>query len=337
MEVSPRSLITGPSILENGITGPSILENGAGDLSAFKKNGSNFGRSRKVCTPICINRIATWNVEGLSGPSQIKYVELCMYMRQHGIAVLCLQETHIFGAEKLEYEGFSIYLSGESFRDGRSFSGVGFIVAPWAIQAVVSFQGINDRLARIRMKVFGGVLNVLSVYIPHDGHDLEYRQHIFDDLSKYTRRDHDHESTVVFGDFNAQLGYVGTDEESIIGQHVFKKTLCQKPGISNRDLLLEHCTTHEVLVKNTFFDYPDELLVSYFNLSAKPMDTISTQAFSQIDHVLCGQNNSDMVVDCWTNRTDTLRSHHFITTAQVCVSFTPKQQIRKSKSNRNHT
>ena len=47
------------------------------------------------------------------------------------------------------------------------------------------------------MKVFGGILNVLSVYIPHDGHDLEYRQHIFDDLSKYTRRDHDHESTLV--------------------------------------------------------------------------------------------------------------------------------------------
>ena len=102
MEVSPRSQ-------QLAITGPSILENGVGDPSIFKKNGSNFGRPRKVCTPICINRIATWNVEGLSGPSEIKYAELCMYMRQHGIGLLCLQETHIFGGEKLEYEGFSIF------------------------------------------------------------------------------------------------------------------------------------------------------------------------------------------------------------------------------------
>ena len=248
-----------------------------------------------------------------------------MYMRQHGIALLCLQETHLFGAEKFEYEGFIAFLSGESLHDGRCFSGVGFIMAPWAIRAVVSFQAINDRLARIRLKVFGGILNVFSVYIPHSGHDLEYRQDMFDELSQHTRSDHDHESTIVFGDFNAQLGYVGTGEESIIGPHVFKKTLTSKNGITlNRDLLMEHCVAHDLLVSNTFFEYPDELLVSYFSLSAKPMDTITTEAFCQIDHVLCGQNNMHMVRDCWTNRINALQSHHFITIAEVSVSLLQK-------------
>ena len=143
------------------------------DGTIFASNGQKWGRPRKVCTPICIERIATWNVEGMSGPSEIKYAELCMSMRQHGIALLCLQETHIFGAEKFEYESLSIFLSGENLRDGRSYSGVGFIVAPWAIRAVVSFQAINDRLARIRLKVFGGILNVFSVDISNDGHDFE--------------------------------------------------------------------------------------------------------------------------------------------------------------------
>ena len=96
---------------------------------------------------------------------------------------------------------------------------------------------------------------------------------------------------------------------------------------------MEHCTTHELMVKNTFFEYPDDLLVSYFNLTTKPLDAISEQAFCQIDHVLCGQNNTDMVVDCWTSRTDALKSHHFITIAEICISFTQKAKVQKSFPN----
>ena len=175
MEVSPRIqqlAITGPSILKNIITDPSIFENN-GSISA--SNGQKWGRPKKECVPVCLKRIATWNVEGMSGPSSVKFTELCIYMRQHGICLLCLQETHLYDAEHFEYEGFKIFLFGEALREGRSFSGVGFIVAPWALQAVVSFHAINDRLAKIRFKVFGGILNVLTVYVPHDGHDFDYR------------------------------------------------------------------------------------------------------------------------------------------------------------------
>ena len=211
-------------------------------------------------------------------------------MRQHGICLLCLQETHLDDAEHFEYEGFKIFLSGEALREGRSFSGVGFIVAPWVVQAVVSFHAINDRLAKIRFKVFGGILNVLTVYVPHDGHDFDYRQSIIGELLKHTRVNHEHESTLVFGDFNAQFGCVGVHEEHVIGQYVFKKSITPKPNIiSNRDLLLEYCATDEMMASNTFFDYPDEYLVSYLHLTSKPMDPITSQTFSQIGHVVCGQ------------------------------------------------
>ena len=99
MEVSPR-------IQQLAITGPSILENIVTDMSIFKNNGSNFGRPKKYCMPVSINRVATWNIEGMRGNSRIKLVELCLFMKVHGISILCLQETQLFGNEYFMEDGF---------------------------------------------------------------------------------------------------------------------------------------------------------------------------------------------------------------------------------------
>ena len=63
------------------------------------------------------------------------------------------------------------------------------------------------------------------------------------------------------------------------------------------------------------------------------MDIITTEAFRQIDHVLCGQNNMHMVRDCWTNRINALQNHHFITIAEVSVSLLQKPKDNKSFTN----
>ena len=302
--------------------------------SSFASNGQQWGRSRKICSPIENSRIATWNVEGMSSASSTKWEELCSHMRQHEISLMCLQETHLFGAEVLEYKGFNFFMSGESVREGRSFSGVGFVVAPWALRAVVSFLAISDQLARLRLKVPGGVLNVLSIYLPHAGHDIEYRRGVMADLSKYTQSDCQHTSTLVLGDFNAQLGYVGVDESERIGPYVYKRNVNAKLGtIQNREILLEYCITNSMMVANTFCNHPEEFLVSYYNLSAKPTDPITAEGFSQIDHILCELNNPNMVRDCWSSRTEMLQSHHFITFVDICVHFERKPRIKKSSIN----
>ena len=314
MEVSPRSQ-------QLAVTGPSIVENIVNDPSIFKKNGTNFGRPRKYCYPASIDRICTWNVEGM-GKDSVKFAELRLFMTKHGIGILCLQETHLFGAHLVEEDGFSVFLSGACVDHvGQSYAGVGFMVAPWAMRAVVSFRAINERLAALRVKVSGGVLNIVTAYAPHDGHDFESRHAFFTNLADNTRRRGYFEETIVLGDFNAQLGYSGEGEHHIVGPFVFRKALRQKSSISNRELLMEYCMTYSMHITNTFFDYPDDCLVSYFNLVAKPMDIISQTTFAQIDHVLCSQDNPDLVLDCWTIRTDALQSHHFPTILSLRLNF----------------
>ena len=144
MGVSPRSQklsITGPSILENRVTDPSI----------FKNDGSNFGRPKKLCMPVCIDRIATWNIEGMRGDSKIKLVELCLFMKVHGISILCLQETQLFGNEHFMEDGFLVFLSGAVVGSSDTYAGVGFMIAPWAVKAVVGFRAISSRIASLRV------------------------------------------------------------------------------------------------------------------------------------------------------------------------------------------
>ena len=81
------------------------------------------------------------------------------------------------------------------------------------------------------------------------------------------------------------------------------------------------------------YDYPDDFLVTYHNLTSNPTDTISTGAFSQLDYVLCPQQGTDMIHDCWTRRRIALRSHHFIMIATVSISFVEElMNVHRQKS-----
>ena len=258
-------------------------------LRAFSKMEKNkCGRSRSLCRPLQLQRIAIWNVEGLLGPSISKLAELRLIMKEQGISILCLQETHVLDVEYFEEEGFTVFLSGAAKDGPRSYAGVGFMVAPWAIKSVFSFKAVNERIASLRVKVTGGVVNVLSVYAPHDGHEFEKRHHFFAELSENTRQHKSHETTLVYGDFNTQLRYVGYDEDTSVGPYIFKKSISgNHTTIPNRSLFLECCGTHKLVVVNSLFDYPDEVLVTYHNLNSKPMDNIANGSFSQLDYVLC--------------------------------------------------
>jgi exonuclease III len=268
------------------------------DGNVFHSQGQSVGRPRKYCAPICLERIASWNVEGLRGEANTKLFELRLFMKNNGISILCIQETHLHGVHYYIEDGFTLFLSGSAESSGRSYAGVGFLVAPWAIKSIISFRDINDRLASLRIKQFGGVLTVLSVYAPHNGHQLEDRQLFFSTLSENTRIRNKHSSTFVCGDLNAQLGQVGMGEEDIIGPHVYRKVVSKLSTTSNRELLLEYCIAHSLCMANTFFDYPDLMLVSYFNLATQPLEPVTAGKFCQLDHVLCDQQDLDLVEDC---------------------------------------
>ena len=83
-------------------------------------------------------------------------------MKQKQLAVLCIQETHIRGMHHYMEHGYMIILSGNPELDGpRAYTGVGFIIAPWAISAIIGFSLISERLASLKIRVTGGDVTLL--------------------------------------------------------------------------------------------------------------------------------------------------------------------------------
>ena len=155
-----------------------------------------------------------------------------------------------------------------------------------AIKSIISFKAISDRIASLKVKVSGGILNLLSVYSPHDGYTFDARHHFYSDLSANTRKHHAHETTLVFGDFNTQLGYAGCDESNFLGPYMYQKLFHEKNNVlSNRSLFSEYCGTHAFVVAHTLFDYTDDFLVTYHNLLSHAMEELCHQNFHNL--IMC--------------------------------------------------
>ena len=90
-----------------------------------------------------------------------------MYMRLYNIDVLCLQETRVPQAEYYNEGGYKVILSGG---DGtlRSWTGVGFVVAPWCTHRIYGFLQFSDRMASLKIKVAGGKVGIINGYAPHN-------------------------------------------------------------------------------------------------------------------------------------------------------------------------
>ena len=130
-------------------------------------------------------RLGTWNVEGLSCG---KLHQLQAAMQRRGLAVLCVQETHLAGASTyISDEGFLVILSGSRAATAER-SGVGFLVALWARHFVIGFVLHSARLATLKLRTVGGKMAIVNAYAPHNGKPRDERVEFFTTLHRYTPR-----------------------------------------------------------------------------------------------------------------------------------------------------
>ena len=318
MEVSPALSCAG---LGAGGLPPVCIDND--NVALYSQNGTSWGRSRRQCKCLRSRRLATWNIEGLCGSSIVKQVELMQFMQQRDVDILCIQETHLCGAEYKFIDGLLWFFSGIPAEEpSRNHSGVGFVVAPWAVSAVISFNAHSERLASLKLRVSSGTLTIESAYSPHSGHAVYVRQHFFTDLRGIIRAPTNHSTMIILGDFNARLLRSLPGEDGIIGPHVFHGPGCSAESTtSNKHFLLECCVAHGLVVANTFFDHTDDNKVTYRDVGTRPLDNIAAGKFAQIDHVLCHQPLFANLTNISSNRLDCINSHHFVTLVDVDVAF----------------
>ena len=121
---------------------------------------------------------ATWNVKGLT---DLKSIELILYMKKYGIDILCIQETWLNNSCVYQEQGHMIILSGDG-ADCRSWAGVGFILSPSCKQHVKSYKQVSDRLCTLKLRVKEGVSCIVAVYAPHNLRPIGERFQFFAEM-----------------------------------------------------------------------------------------------------------------------------------------------------------
>ena len=253
-------------------------------------------------------RIGSWNVEHLT---PVKFIELQNIMIEKGLSILCLQETHIAGADSyISTEGFLIILSGGPVGVGES-AGVGFIVAPTVRRSIITYREHNARMASIKLRVHGGQLCLVSAYAPHGGLDYALRWSFFDALSVFVDDSKYHGPTFIVGDLHSRMHRQRAGEDALFSKYAFCIESAQADPLVNRNLLLEYCSEHSLVVVNIVFEKPDEELVTYCDWGINRFADINYRDFSQLDNVLMRENDMEMVRDIFSDRAVVLQSQHF--------------------------
>ena len=284
-----------------------------------------------LCLGVFCITTCYFDVEGLSAG---KLEQIILNMDSQNIDLLIMTETHCKGSEYyIISTGHLVISSGSAANsEGRCFSGVGFIVSPKLRSSLLGFNQRSDRLAKVKLRVEGGKCVVIAAYAPHNERPHDERQRFFAELSTYLAGSRTHGPSIVAGDLNARIHRRQAGEEDYIGSNVFGNSNAALSGDSNRALLIELCAEHALIVGNTLVVEPPERQVTYFDLSAAPMDSVSSTSFAQLDLFLLPQGWASRVKSIFSLREAALASHHFLVVCRLQVTV-PKilQAARPTK------
>ena len=210
----------------------------------------------------------------------------CQYMLMYNIGIFCLQETR---ASKADYyyneDGFRIISAGTD--EGKSWAGVGFIIAPWLAARVTNFLQFSDRLASLKVKTRRGKFGFTTAYAPHNLKPYDERRSFYSELITVQSKCRANGPRCVLGDLNARIGQQRTGEEDISGPYGFGKEASHKVESSNRELLLELCAEFKYVAANTFFVMPAEQKVAFAYAGSIPMRHVNEDSFHMLDLFFC--------------------------------------------------
>ena len=268
-------------------------------------------------------KLVSWNVEGLT---ELKTLEICLYMKEHDIDVACVQETWSSASTSYDADGgHRVMLSSQTGQD-TGHTGVGFIVSPLAKKNVIKFIPVSGRTCSLTLKCRQGNLNLLGVYAPHNHRPEADKLAFYDELDSHWQRLPSFGLRLILGDLNARIGKQRPGEEEIVGDKGFGNEVTSRVEPANRDLLMEFCWSQQLLIANTFADVSDEEKVTYRELGVEPMRSVSATGFSVLDFYLLPWDRLNAMVSLRSDRYATLQSQHFPLTGAIRL-----HKIRRAK------
>ena len=211
-------------------------------------------------------KIASLNVNSIMKPALHKQIE--DYMKQHDVAIMCLQETKV--AKTTQYVvGDLLYVMHGHGKPEVEYAGVGFVFRKDVRKYITGYRlGPNGRLLAVGIDTAPRRLTLMTIYAPHAKRPEQERVNFYDTLGKWIQETHSKGALIAMGDYNARLHARLAGEDPAIGPHIYGagRSHIWEPRNqerTNRDLLIEMCMAHGLKVMNTWFQKPHSQKVTY--------------------------------------------------------------------------
>ena len=206
---------------------------------------------------------------------------------------------------------------------------MGFIIAPWAVRSIIGSRLVSDRLARLRLKVVGGMSNLLTGHAPYSEHAFEYRRDFYNYRTSGWMKFGPQGLKISLGNFSTRLVEETSGDENVLGQHIFWSPWSKCVKQTHHELLLETCHAVHAVIANILREHLPENQMTCYGPGAKPFDDISHAGLTQINHCLADCMAMANVVDVWSDRLIPLQSRHFV--LKVCLAMGVGQRKAKSE------
>lgn len=255
-------------------------------------------------------RIGTWNVRTMLLTGRIE--EIAKEMKQYKIKILALQEIRWEGEGRMDVDEYTLFYGGEN---KRGKNGTGFIVDKKIRERFIEFKRINGRISVLRMKNKIANITFINVYAPTEETNEEDKNKFYEEIEKTYEAINKHDTIIILGDFNAQIG-----KEEYLEEIAGKETIHERTNDNGRRLcnMAMECG---LFIMSTKYKHKKEHKITWVAPNQKIMN--------QIDHVLIDGKRQKMIQDVRSYRGANVDTDHYLVIARM------KLRSMDTKVNRN--
>ncbi|XP_064106949.1 craniofacial development protein 2-like [Macrobrachium nipponense] len=204
-----------------------------------------------------------------------------------------------------------IYYIGRE--DGRHEEGVGFYISKKINTAVVEFEGISSRIARIRMTAKWFKITVITLHAPTEDSEEDTKDRWYSEVQEVLNKVPGHDMLIILGDMNAKVGKEIAAFKGTMGTHSLHEN-----SNDNGIRLATLATEYNLVVGGTLFPHKEKHKGTWLSPDGNTTN--------QIDHILVKRKFRSALMDVRAYQGADCDSDHYMVAAKIRIKLTTKRK-----------
>lgn len=235
-------------------------------------DGPRVLRIPRVRLQDIIQKVSTWNVNGLCSPGKLH--NLIKEMQRLQVNVMGISEMRWSGSGIFLKGNYTVYYSCSDIADNYHRHGVALVLENRIVPSVIDFIPVSNRVMIVRLAGQPININLIQVYAPTAEKAESEALQFYSEINQALKLTKKNDINLIMGDFNAKVGRGRCG--NVVGDFGL--------GSKNErgDMLIEFCEEKDFIVSNTWFQLPPRRLYTWRAPGDRPNHIIR----NQIDYIL---------------------------------------------------